>query len=699
MTKRELTDRQYLQLFKINENKYLIGIYQDGITIHKQQIRALNIFHALYNTKLKAIKDPGYTIGIIGGGVAGITFATAALEAGYNVTLFEKKSIYLHMQFGCDIRKIHPNLYEWPDRRYSNPYAELPVLDWKHDSASNVVKQILRGWETTKKKIRSKGPTGAYNLIEILSCDIKSIEQNVVKNKTRFQIKYETPDGWAVSGCDLLIFATGYGVERGVEEAADTPSYWRNDYYAQIELHAATKTYIVSGVGDGGLIDLFRLKIFDFSYEQLLDIIENNREYPDLLRELTRIKKEVLSDEKAPVNTFFRKFSDLNQSYYKYIFETIASKGLFLDNEIWLNDLSMDFEQTLDHKKISFLHAFLIFIFIRFGKRINLSYHGGLLVFEKGKGYLLNGKPVPENSFIIIRHGTNRDGSIPSFYFSGSNDASLKVIKERQEKYYNHGVVVRRWSNADLIAIFNPALNKRYEYLNAATSVVCTSYVSGLSNLIKNYYTEKANFRVALYRQIYVRGEYFFQQVTSYFGSEKPDGNNSIGQVFTIDRGNVGQSFTTGRPTLILQKEEQHFDALIRAMGLSKDLDRIKADKSFFTLPILAPVKGSRIAAANLVLSVESQDLAFFETKPGKDNIISLIIASTLGFVETISHHIKFNELKMADLDFEPLVVNNKLPPYFHGNPCFEDPCKAYTGLEPDKSKLKLGNFYSFSII
>ncbi|HMG68766.1 MAG TPA: NAD(P)-binding protein, partial [Chitinophagaceae bacterium] len=111
--KKELSDEDYLDLFKIGDKKYLLGIYQDGITVYKQQIRALNIFQALFNTK--KIK-PGYTIGIIGGGVAGLTFAAACLKSGIAVQILEKHSTYLPMQSGCDIRRIHPNIYEWPEK-------------------------------------------------------------------------------------------------------------------------------------------------------------------------------------------------------------------------------------------------------------------------------------------------------------------------------------------------------------------------------------------------------------------------------------------------------------------------------------------------------------------------------------------------------------------------------------------------------
>jgi hypothetical protein len=38
----------YLKQFTVDDKQYIIGVYQKGITIHNQQIRALNIFHCLH---------------------------------------------------------------------------------------------------------------------------------------------------------------------------------------------------------------------------------------------------------------------------------------------------------------------------------------------------------------------------------------------------------------------------------------------------------------------------------------------------------------------------------------------------------------------------------------------------------------------------------------------------------------------------
>ncbi len=147
-----MNEAEFLDLFKISEGKYIIGVFQDSITVYKQQMRALNIFHALVQQKVIHFGSD-FSIAVIGGGIAGLTFAATALKANISVTLFEKEADYLHMQAGCDTRKIHPNIYDWPDIGSTFPNARLPVLSWTYDTASNVVKQIVNGLLDISKEI------------------------------------------------------------------------------------------------------------------------------------------------------------------------------------------------------------------------------------------------------------------------------------------------------------------------------------------------------------------------------------------------------------------------------------------------------------------------------------------------------------------------------------------------------------------
>src|ERR1700681_704023 len=85
-------------------NRFFIAALDGGgITLYKQQVRALNLLFALQVQKrLERQKQP--TIAVIGGGASGVTAAAAALVLGCRVHLFEKRPLLLHLQHGCDTR-------------------------------------------------------------------------------------------------------------------------------------------------------------------------------------------------------------------------------------------------------------------------------------------------------------------------------------------------------------------------------------------------------------------------------------------------------------------------------------------------------------------------------------------------------------------------------------------------------------------
>jgi hypothetical protein len=79
---------------------YLIGIFDRGVTVYSQQIRALNLIWALVEQGILACKlkedapDPDRrraSIAIIGGGFAGLTAAAALIKKGVDadITIFE----------------------------------------------------------------------------------------------------------------------------------------------------------------------------------------------------------------------------------------------------------------------------------------------------------------------------------------------------------------------------------------------------------------------------------------------------------------------------------------------------------------------------------------------------------------------------------------------------------------------------------
>ncbi len=93
-------------------NVYIIGYGAKQVTIYAQQGRALKLLWAI-DRKLQL---RGKRVAIIGGGIAGVTAASAALVFQANVTVLERNEELLHLQRGCHNRYLHPAIYEWPER-------------------------------------------------------------------------------------------------------------------------------------------------------------------------------------------------------------------------------------------------------------------------------------------------------------------------------------------------------------------------------------------------------------------------------------------------------------------------------------------------------------------------------------------------------------------------------------------------------
>jgi hypothetical protein len=75
---------------------YVLGCFDTRITLYSQQVRALELAHALQHEHLLRA---GARIAVIGGGAGGATLAAAlALQGGTNVRLFEKAKELLPLQ-------------------------------------------------------------------------------------------------------------------------------------------------------------------------------------------------------------------------------------------------------------------------------------------------------------------------------------------------------------------------------------------------------------------------------------------------------------------------------------------------------------------------------------------------------------------------------------------------------------------------
>lgn len=311
--------------FQIGEKLYLIGSLEKGVTVYGQQVRAHNLLWALSELD-RAEHRETRDIAIVGGGIAGLTAAACALALfpRANVALFEQSLDLCSLQQGCDTRWLHPRVYHWPAPGSRAPSASLPVLNWWEGRASDVADQILRGFARYVARTLPPDRLRIFLGVEYLRISAATREIEWVGRTGILEGQFVRA-GQAVGQSnkfDRVVLAVGFGVETH-DPNYPTPTYWSNEKLAQPRIDGSVRSYVVSGYGDGALVDLFRLTIERFRQDRILyDLFGRNLEqieerlYPvfvDASRQesifptLQTIENEVLAQARAALARRIRK--------------------------------------------------------------------------------------------------------------------------------------------------------------------------------------------------------------------------------------------------------------------------------------------------------------------------------------------------------------------------------------------------------
>jgi FAD-NAD(P)-binding len=312
-----LTHKQTLAGCRIGRrNIYSIGNFDAGVTVLSQQTRALNLACAMIEEGLVSCTIPGRTpppkrsIAVVGGGFAGLTFAAGliAKNANVEISMFEERDVLLPLQHGSDARWLHPNIYNWPEAGSEMTAAMLPIMNWTAARASDVTVQLLAEW-----KIFASRPV---NEIELF-CNTRHLQIQATAGHKKLRLEWvgerrDSRDGailndaqkssvGASKAFDHVVLAIGFGLERG-----GTTSYWRNEELGQPSLKEPRRTYLVSGAGDGGMIDLLRLRVSYFRQDRILDQLFSDR--PTLM---TAMEQLASRQRRARPPSLFNEFEAL----------------------------------------------------------------------------------------------------------------------------------------------------------------------------------------------------------------------------------------------------------------------------------------------------------------------------------------------------------------------------------------------------
>lgn len=263
-----------LDSFRLRARLFLLGSLEPGLTVLRQQRRAHNLIWALRKEEHNVP-----SIAVIGGGIAGLTAASCAISLfkDTKVTLFERAWDLCPLQQGCDTRWIHPRIYDWPKFGSRAPEASLPVLNWSEGRASDVAREILRQFASYYRAFanqRFEIFLGTHSLK--VNSDTNEIHWTASPSLGMPPFFGAGEPYTAKRNFDFIILACGFGLER--LDGFSTPSYWRNEELSQSMVAPEKPVFLVSGVGDGALVDLSRLTIDGFRQDAILYELFNDIE-------------------------------------------------------------------------------------------------------------------------------------------------------------------------------------------------------------------------------------------------------------------------------------------------------------------------------------------------------------------------------------------------------------------------------------
>jgi hypothetical protein len=635
-------------------NRFVIGTYERNITLFRQQMRALNLIFALRVSSDEAPSDPPIAkIAIIGGGAFGVTAAAAAASIGIDAYIYEQHQILLPFQRGCDTRWVNPLYYDWPEPGAESRYAGLPIMNWKSGTASEVADQLVAELEKIKESTKRIVWRAGVR-------DLHVFDETIDDGRQTFRVscRYDGNEQETMR-FDAMVYATGFGVEHDL--GGKTTSYWRNDNLGQLELKGSTRQsaqrYLISGVGDGGLTDVARLKISDFHHERLF--FELFDDASSALRQALQKLAVSARADGLPASWLYDQFQSLatpdpDQGPFGPAI-TRLKRRLRKDTEVWLNGRPADFSDTLSLSKVSLSNALMGYLLHRIGA---FKYLAGALQRD-GTRWSVSGHAtfkMPTN--VVVRHGTSREAPLKEVGF----EDAIPVLKTRAN---GHSTTQRLfpagwWASNRRPApgVANAPIVRPAEFAPPTTVTIATTFISTLSDVLvallkaRDQKQDRRDspplIRMTLHRVARIGEEEVFQQISPYRGLLLERQKGGTGRVFPVAGGMVGLAMRIGRP--ILFRRTGPLDAMKSATDFEKLLAQPIEDHvdSMLACPFFAASGDSADdALVNFVLFADTSDLSFFE-----DANLRLVYAACKGFVDNIEASLQEGALRQISSSY-----------------------------------------------
>lgn len=296
----------------VEKRIYLLFPSDLRITVFAQQARAIELVEALRSQQWMA--DIG-SIAIVGAGASGITCAAALKVAGLrdelSVTIFEGLDQVLPLQSGAIDKFLAPHLIDWPDEGSVNPRAELPLLSWRKGVAGNVAADLVKQFNR-------------YGITVKTGARVSEVREEGASVAVTVGGGHGAKKEWF----DLVILAAGFGLEAETPGIEKPRSYWRAHPQQGPALKGvAPKSILISGLGDGGLIDFVLFALPGVSHEAVCEHISSSSDVEKMMREIEELEEKIWQVP-STVNDIAQAYAALEIDHLARVFSASLIRGV-----------------------------------------------------------------------------------------------------------------------------------------------------------------------------------------------------------------------------------------------------------------------------------------------------------------------------------------------------------------------------------
>ena len=436
---------------------------------------------------------------------------------------------------------------------------------------------------------------------------------------------------------DLVVLACGFGIEAGGS------SYWRNEVLGQPDLHGQRSTYLVSGQGDGAMIDLQRIRVSQFRQDRILEELFLGA--PALLERIRDIHGIHARDPSGLFDLLdgLTAAASPHRPDVELVLDRLA-KRLRRDTDVVLGLKVRNVSELLEPStgRMSFQNALLTF----------LLYRCGAFSPSNDPGRTLRSRLSIPPDKVVVRHGVRPLEQLRRVLpedFLGAIERKRVAdpdgfARQASRRLWPGGYFGYEGREADTATLDDGTRRTwRKEYLPGPTALVASIVCGAVKASVLNARPGATHFRITLHRTLSMNGEELLQQACDYVGCgvEQARAASTAGRTFPAGAATIGAAYLSRR--IVRTPRDIGKGALVAAMagmGLARSARSMRPGVGFLlAMPLLQPdgvhYPPSPVAA---VLYLDSADLGFWLDDAEIDRL-RVTLEESIRSVETPNSH------------------------------------------------------------